>query len=96
MYVRGFVVGFLFFHLILAKILATPQCSGSVNVYVMYEDTGIRHVVLNGVGEVPSDTVGTPYTISTRLPLAPGSQSYAGENGIVGYWVNTFQLEDMD
>jgi len=86
---KGFVVGFLFFFFILAKILAIPQCSGSLNVYVVYEDTGIKHVALNGVGEVSSVAVGMPYTVSTKLPLSTVSQSHAGENGIADYLINT-------
>jgi len=55
----------------------------------VYEDTGIKHVMLNGVGEVLSVAVGIPYTVSTRLPLSTGSQSHAGENDIADYLVNT-------
>ena len=80
---------FLFFLSIVSKILTTLQYSGSANFDVVFDDTQIKHVALNGVGQVSSFTVGMPFTTApTKLPIETGGKSYyAGENGIANYRV---------
>ena len=86
---RRFIACLALVGVILATTCANPQCDGTASVTVVYEDTQIRRVVWNGVNQVSSFAVGTPFT-ATRLSLETDKESYAGENGIAGYPANNF------
>lgn len=63
--------------LIATTVTDTLQCAGRININIVYENTEVQQVQLEGIDLLTAHPVGTP--LLTKLPT-PTKEDYAGQN----------------